>query len=69
MKECYISLYILDNNTNIFSEQNGTIRNNNSIEDDASTNYSIVACVYVAAVTFYWNRCLATFYGIHSHTE
>jgi hypothetical protein len=30
------------------------------IENDVSNNYSIVACVFVTAVTFPSSRCLAT---------
>jgi hypothetical protein len=30
------------------------------IESDASNNFTIVACVFVAAVMFLPNRCLAT---------
>jgi hypothetical protein len=33
------------------------------IENDASNKSSIVACVFVAAVTFLLNRCLATIGG------
>jgi hypothetical protein len=33
------------------------------IENDVSNNSSIVACVFVTAVTFLPNRCLATMRG------
>jgi hypothetical protein len=33
------------------------------IENDASNNYSIVACVFVTAVTLLPSRCLATIRG------
>jgi hypothetical protein len=39
------------------------------IENDASSNSSIVACVIVTAVTFLPSRCLATIGGIHRHTH
>jgi hypothetical protein len=39
------------------------------IENDASNNYSLVACVFVTAVTFQPSRCLATIGGIHRHTR
>jgi hypothetical protein len=35
------------------------------IENEASNNISIVACVLVAAVTFLPSRCLATIGGMH----
>jgi hypothetical protein len=35
---------------------------------DASNNYSIVACVFVAVVTFLPNRCIATI-GVHINTR
>jgi hypothetical protein len=38
------------------------------IENDASNDSSIVACVFVAAVTFLPSRCLATV-GIHKPTH
>jgi hypothetical protein len=34
------------------------------IENDASNNSSIFACVFVAAVKFLQNRCLATIRGM-----
>jgi hypothetical protein len=34
------------------------------IENDASNNSSIVACVFVIAVTFLPSRCLATIRGL-----
>jgi hypothetical protein len=39
------------------------------IEDDVSNSSSIVACVFVAAVTFLPSRCLATIRGIHIYTH
>jgi hypothetical protein len=40
------------------------------IENDASNNSSVVACVLVTAVTFLPSRCLATTGGIHNtHTH
>jgi hypothetical protein len=38
------------------------------IENDASNNSSIVACVFVTAVTFLSSRCLATIRG-YTHTQ
>jgi hypothetical protein len=39
------------------------------IENDVSNNYSIVACVFVTAVTFLLSRCLATIGGYtYRHT-
>jgi hypothetical protein len=40
------------------------------IENDASNNYSIVSCVFVAAVTFLQSRFLATIGGYtYKHTD
>jgi hypothetical protein len=39
------------------------------IENDAPNNSSIVACVFVTAVTILPSRCLATIGGIHRHTH
>jgi hypothetical protein len=39
------------------------------IENDASNNSSIVACVFVTAVTFLPSRCLATTGRMHRHTH
>jgi hypothetical protein len=39
------------------------------IENDASNNSSIVACVFVAAVTFIPSRCLETIRDTHIDTE
>jgi hypothetical protein len=39
------------------------------IENDASNNYSIVARVFVAAVTFSPSRCLATIGDKHIDTK
>jgi hypothetical protein len=39
------------------------------IENDASNNSSIVACVFVTAVTFLPSRCLATIGGFFTHTH
>jgi hypothetical protein len=40
------------------------------IENDVSNNSSIVACVFVIAVTFLPGRCLATIGGyIYRHTD
>jgi hypothetical protein len=39
------------------------------IENDASNNSPIVACVFVAAVMFLLSRCLATIGGIHIQTH
>jgi hypothetical protein len=38
------------------------------IENDGSSNSSIVACVFVTAVTFLPSRCIAAIGGIHIHT-
>jgi hypothetical protein len=40
-----------------------------TIENDASNNYSIDACVFVVAVTFLPNRCLATIGDTHTDTK
>jgi hypothetical protein len=39
------------------------------IENDVSNNSSIVACVFVTAVTFVRSGCLTTIGGIHTHTQ
>jgi hypothetical protein len=39
------------------------------IENDASNNYFIVACVFVAAVAFLPSRCLATIGGMYIETH
>jgi hypothetical protein len=39
-----------------------------SIENDTSNNYSIVAYVFVAAVTFLPSRCLTTIGGVYIQT-
>jgi hypothetical protein len=38
-----------------------------NIENDASNNSSIVAYIFVTAVTFLSSLCLATIRGIHRH--
>jgi hypothetical protein len=39
------------------------------IENDASNISSVVASVFVAAVTFLRSRCLVTIGGIHRHRD
>jgi hypothetical protein len=39
------------------------------IENDASNSSSIVACVFLAAVTFLPSRCIATIGGVHIQTH
>jgi hypothetical protein len=40
-----------------------------NIEKDAPNNSTIVACVFVVAVTFLLRRCLVTIEGIHTQTH
>jgi hypothetical protein len=75
--EIFISKYLdeehKDYNNKKFWEELGAcfpLCDKDRIDNDAFNNSSAVACVFVAAVTFLPNRCLATIRGYtRRHTE